>query len=76
MEMRLWTLLRNLQAWLYVFLFTPALAFAQVYGEPGPYSDRGWGFWNGFWTIAALVAVLALIAWAVSRRGGRRRAAP
>lgn len=72
MEMRLLTLLRSLQVWLYAFFFTPALAFAQVYRDEGQYYGRGWGFWNGFWTIAALVAVLALIAWGVSRRRGRR----
>lgn len=76
MEMRLLTLLRGLQAWLYAFFFTPALALAQMYGDAGPYYGRGWGFWNGFWTIATLVGVLALIAWAVSRRGGRRRVGP
>lgn len=77
MEMRLLTLLQRLRAWLYVFVLMPALALAQVSGGNGRYYERSWGFWNGFWTVAAIVAVLAVLGWMVSaRRRGQRRAGP
>ncbi|QRK05902.1 hypothetical protein JQX13_38060 [Archangium violaceum] len=78
METQLLTLLRMVRAWMCaVLFFVPALAFAQVYGEDAArYSGRGWGFWNGFWTIAAIVAILVLAAWGVSTMRGRRRVGP
>lgn len=75
MEMQLLAQLRRLQAWLYVFFLAPALAFAQVadYEPEVGYYERGWGAWGWFWLIAAIVAVLAVIGWAMSRRGGPHR---